>query len=112
VIFIESRVFTRRLQELAGKEFDAVLREIQNELLQVPEKGDVVRGLAGIRKARAALPSRGKGKRGGLRYFYFYMEFKQHIHLLFVLSKSEQGDLTVDQKEFLRKLADAIQRTN
>jgi len=112
VVFIETRVFTRRLDELTGKESDAVLREIQNDLLQSPERGDLVPGLAGIRKARAFLPSRGKGKRGGLRYFYFYMEIRRHVHLLFLLSKGEQGDLTGQQRVFLRTLAEALRRAN
>lgn len=112
MVFIETRVFARRLEELSGKDSDAVLREIQNDLLQSPERGDLVPGLAGVRKARASLPSRGKGKRGGLRYFYFYVEIRQHIHLLFLLSKGEQGDLTGQQRLFLRTLAEALKRAD
>lgn len=65
VVFIESQPFTKRLHQLAGASAGEVLREVQNDLLQNPGRGDVVRGLGGIRKARIANPSRGKGKRGG-----------------------------------------------
>jgi hypothetical protein len=63
VVFIESRWFTRRLQALARGAADDVLREIQNDLLSDPERGRLVPGLGGIRKARSANPGRGKGKR-------------------------------------------------
>ena len=72
VVFIESRAFTRRLLALGKKSLE-VLSAIQGDLLDNPERGRVVQGLAGIRKARAADPGRGKGKRGGFRYLYLYV---------------------------------------
>lgn len=60
VVFIESRPFTRRLTELAGDSADNVLRQIQDDLLQNPERGSIVKGLGGIRKARMSNPARGK----------------------------------------------------
>jgi hypothetical protein len=68
VEFIESRPFTRKLHQLTGENADQVLRAIQTELQRRPDRGALVPGLGGIRKARLANPSRGKGKRGGLRY--------------------------------------------
>jgi len=63
--FVESRPFTRRLHELAGDSADELLRAIEEDLLQNPERGSLVPGLGGVRKARQANPARGKGKRGG-----------------------------------------------
>ncbi len=83
--FIESRPFTRRLHDLAGDRADEVLRAIQEDLQRNPDRGAMVRGLGGVRKARVANPSRGKGKRGGYRYLYLYLELRRHIHLLFLL---------------------------
>jgi len=73
VVFIESRAFNRRLLELGGENAEAVLSAIESDLLQNPERGRLVPGLGGVRKARTADPGRGKGKRGGLRYLYLYM---------------------------------------
>jgi hypothetical protein len=67
VVFIESRAFTRRLTELAGDSADDVLRQIECDLLEHPERGRIVKGLGGIRKGRVANPARRKGKRGGFR---------------------------------------------
>jgi hypothetical protein len=74
VVFIESLAFTQRLHEFAKAEAVEVLTAIQSDLLSNPERGRVVPGLGGIRKARAADPQRGKGKRGGLRYLYLYLQ--------------------------------------
>ncbi len=104
VIFIESRPFTQRLAELAGDSAGDVLERIQADLLGRPEKGSIVRGLGGIRKARASNPSRGKGKRGGFRCLYLYLGSRDHIHLLFLLDKGEQEDLSDDQRKTLRRM--------
>jgi len=108
VIFIESRAFTRRLQKLARDAEDSVLTAIQSALVENPVRGDIVKGLGGIRKARVANPERGKGKRGGFRYMYLYLERKGHIHLLFLFDKDEQEDLNPAQRSFLRQLAEQI----
>jgi hypothetical protein len=49
VWYSSSHVFTRRLRELAGESADDVLREIEGDLTRNPERGDVVKGLGGIR---------------------------------------------------------------
>ena len=108
MVFIESRAFTRRLQELTRDASDAVLGAIQADLLDNPQRGQVVKGLGGIRKARVADPIRRKGKRGGFRYMYLYIERKSHIHLLLLFDKGEQEDLDSEQRSFLRDLADRV----
>jgi hypothetical protein len=101
--FIQSRVFTRRLDLLAREHADDVLASIENDLLQNPERGDLIQGTGGIRKSRAADPSRGKGKRGGFRYMYYYIEQDGQILLLMIFSKNEQDNLTAAQKKWLRE---------
>jgi hypothetical protein len=101
--FIQSRVFTRRLDLLAREHADDVLANIENDLLQNPERDDLIQGTGGIRKSRAADPSRGKGKRSGLRYMYYYIEQDGQILLLMIFSKNEQDNLTAAQKRWLRE---------
>ena len=110
VVFVESRQFTRRLGELAGDSADEVLRAIQSDLLENPEKGATIRGLSGIRKARAANPVRGKGKRGGYRYLHLYLKHRDHVHLLFLLDKDEQEDLSNEERRALRQLVAELKR--
>ncbi len=101
--FVELAVFTKRLEALAREHADDVLLEIQNDLLEKPTRGKVVKGTGGVRKARVADPSRGKGKRGGFRYLYYFIERDEQIFLLMVFSKDEQDDLTKEQKKTLKK---------
>jgi len=104
VVFIESAVFTRRLRELAGNNSEDVLNAIQDDLIANPQRGTVVQGLGGIRKARVGNPKRGKGKRGGLRYWYLFLERRDHIHLLILLDKDEQEDLDSRERTALRRM--------
>jgi hypothetical protein len=105
VVFIESRLFSRRLLALGKDSSAEVLSGIQSDLLGNPERGRVVQGLGGIRKARAADPGRGKGKRGGFRYLYLYFVSDQEIYLLYLFDKDEQEDLSPGQRKLLRDLA-------
>jgi mRNA-degrading endonuclease RelE of RelBE toxin-antitoxin system len=81
VEFLESQPFYRKLHRLAGDDADEVLIAIQRDLAAKPDRGAMVPGLGGVRKARVANPGRGKGKRGGYRYLYLYLETRRHIHL-------------------------------
>ncbi len=88
-----------------------VLSSIQADLQKNPERGDLVQGLGGIRKARIGNPSRGKGKRGGYRYLFFYVGNRGQTHLLFLLDKDEQLDLSNDERKELRALVSAIKQS-
>lgn len=110
MIFVESRAFTKRLAEIAGNESDELLRGIQTELLESPERGRVVPGLGGIRKARYGSAKRGKGKRGGYRYLFLYLKHREHVHLLFLLDKGEQEDLTSSERAILREIVAKIKK--
>jgi hypothetical protein len=102
--------FKRRLGQLAGNAAGEVLRELQNDLLREPTRGDVVNGLGGIRKARLANSARGKGTRGGYRYMHLYLERRDHIHLLFLFDKNEQEDLSEKERKALRRLVAELRR--
>jgi hypothetical protein len=104
LVFIEFRIFTERLHRFAKGDADIVLRAIQEDLLDNPQRGTVVPGLAGIRKARAENPARGKGKRGGFRCRYYFLESYDEIYLLFLFDKGEQEDLNEKQKAALRSV--------
>ena len=102
MVYIESKAFTARLQRLAGGVALDVLNSIQADLIKNPHCGDLVQGLGGIRKARCSNPARGKGKRGGFRYLFLYLEDRNQTHLLYLLDKDEQEDLSTDERKVLR----------
>ena len=110
MVFIESRPFTAKLHQVAGGSADELLRAIQTELQTKPDRGAMVPGLGGVRKARIANPGRGKGKRGGCRCLYLYLERKQHIHLLILLDKNEQEDASQEQRKQIREWVARVKR--
>jgi len=64
-----------------------------------------------MRKARAANPTRKKGKRGGFRYCYLYLRRKEHVHLLLLLDKDEQENLTEGERKQIRALVEELKAT-
>jgi hypothetical protein len=108
VVFVESKWFTRRLRELAREEADDVLGAIQTDLLASPARGKVVPGLGRNKKGKMRKPTPGKSKRGGYRYLYLFLAQKDHVHLLFLLDKDEQEDLSSEERAILRRLVAEI----
>ena len=104
--FIESKVFSKQARELSAE----VLSSIQSDLVQNPERGDIVKGTHGVRKARVADPGSLRGKSGSYRYLYLYLEHAGRIHLLYLFSKGEQADLSPDQTRIIGVLSQEIRR--
>ena len=101
-IFVESKIFEKyRDDYLSGEEF----RLFQAELMSNPKQGDVIQGTGGLRKIRVA--SKAKGKRGGSRVIYYFLDDKQRFYLLTIYGKNEMSDLTADQKKQLKAFMEA-----
>ena len=74
-----------------------VLYAIQKDLLENPEKGDVIKGTKGARKARIGDKSQKRGKSGSYRYIYAYFSEADRIYLILFYSKQSQD--TLDDEE-------------
>lgn len=105
--FIELPVFMSQVDKLGKPLSDEVLSAIENDLLKNAERGDVIQGANGARKARIADPRRQKGKRGGFRYIYVYFEPFARIYLLLFYGKGVKDDLNKVEKNII---ADSIKR--
>ena len=97
MIFIETPVFTRQIIALVD---DDDYAELQRELANNPEAGDVIAGTGGLRKIRMA--AKGHGKRGGARVIYYYFSCASQIALLLAYAKNEAENLTTAQKKALK----------
>ena len=104
--FYETPTFTAKLAKLAGENALEVLYAIQADLLADPERWPVVKGTGGARKGRIADPAGDRGKSGGFRYLYLFLEHRGRIYLLHLFSKANQSDLNAEQK---REIADMIE---
>ena len=99
--FFELPPFERTRKDYIDEES---YRQLQLELMDKPIAGAVIEGTGGLRKLRQADPSRGKGKRGGLRVIYFWWSGGDQFWLFTVYDKDQADDLTPGQRKVLKKL--------
>ena len=99
--FVELPPFERTRKDYMDEES---YRQLQLELMDNPIAGAVIEGTGGLRKLRQADPSRGKGKRGGLRVIYYLWSGGDQFWLFTVYDKDQADDLTPGQRKVLKKL--------
>lgn len=95
--FIEVPQFTKKWQLLGLTDDD--LKALEEELLNNPKAGDVIKGTGGIRKIRIPIENKGKGKCSGARVIYVDIELKETIYFINVYTKDEKDDLTEEEKK-------------
>ncbi len=103
--FIELPYFSRRWEQLKLTDFD--LEALQVIIMLRPKGGDVVTGTGGLRKLRFTPPKSGKGKSGGRRFCYTFVEEVATVILAIIYAKGEKDDLTSAEKA---ALSNAIRR--
>lgn len=107
---VRTRRYLKDMQRLGATDRDII--RLEETIASNPTAGDVVPGLAGIRKLRFALA--GRGKRGGGRAIYFLMVSDDVAVMVFAYSKAAQEDLTADQRKaalaVLKELTDEQER--
>jgi len=108
--FRETPFFMNRLAKLAGEHAIDLLFAIQQELLDDPERGDLIEETGGARKARIADPHSAEGKRGGFRYIYCYFKRRGRIYLLHIYGKRERATLTADDKKKIKAVIDGLKK--
>ena len=97
--FVETHVFTNSLRRYLD---DERYRQLQIALMLRPEQGPLIQGSGGLRKVRWA--TAGGGKRGGLRVIDYWAPGDQAFYMVYVYTKSEQGDLTPAQTRQLGRV--------
>lgn len=97
--FIETPTFTRAVMALLS---DEEYQELQDALVESPERGDLIRGGGGIRKVRHA--TQGRGKSGGVRVIYYWVKDKEQLYMLTIYPKSKKDNLTAAETALLRDL--------
>jgi mRNA-degrading endonuclease RelE of RelBE toxin-antitoxin system len=102
--FVETPIFTAAVLELLS---DEEYREFQNFLIKQPDAGDVIEQTGGLRKVRWS--AGGKGKRGGVRVIYFYVDSFEQFRMLLIYKKGIKDDLTKAEKRQLKAIKDRWQ---
>lgn len=103
--FIEHPTFTKQIESLFE---DDEYRRLQTDLAANPESGDVIPGLAGLRKLRWS--AKGKGKRGGARIVYLLIPKSGTVYLFYAYTKGDITDISSAQKKRLAKVVEDIKK--
>ena len=99
----ETPIFTWQADKLFSEDEKRLLIEF---LAQNPLSVDEIPGTGGVRKVRFAASRR--GKRGGARIIYYYLDETIPLYALLAYAKNDQGDLSPDQKRMVSTLAAAL----
>jgi len=94
-LFIYTTPFRNAWKAMGLNDTDLV--QLEEILLENPQKGDVIEGTGGARKLRIQIGNHGKS--GGGRVIYLDVLEREHLYLLFAYPKNVQSDLTADQKK-------------
>lgn len=101
MVIVETKVFTRLIQELMS---DDQYKKLQEALVNRPDMGDLIRDSGGLRKVRWNLENRGKS--GGVRVIYYWVVDDHHIRMLYAYPKGKQEDLTSEQLAQLKAIVE------
>ena len=71
--------------------------------------GDEIPGTGGVRKLRYAMA--GRGKRGGARIVYYYLDERMSLYALLAYAKADRTDLTPTERHAVSALASALKAT-
>ena len=99
----ETPTFTRQAEALFD---DVEKQELIAFLAANPLSGDIIPGSGGVRKVRFA--ASGRGKRGGSRVIYYYLDQHVPLYALLVYAKNVKVDLTPADKKAAMALVEAI----
>ena len=102
VTFVETKLFTKLVQEYLSDDEYAVL---QQSLIVNPEAGDVIPGSGGVRKLRWGVA--GRGKRGGLRVIYFLRLRNEEIWMLTLYAKNVADNIPAKMLKKIKEEIDA-----
>jgi mRNA-degrading endonuclease RelE of RelBE toxin-antitoxin system len=99
--FIETDIFTKQIDRLASRE---TLLELQNILVINPERGAVIQGTHGARKARIGDKQQNRGKSGAFRFIYLYLEKAETIYLPVFFGENEKDNLSKEEQNEIGEL--------
>jgi hypothetical protein len=105
VTVVETAGFIASAAGLLSEEERAGVIEM---LARDPECGDVIPGTGGLRKVRIRLA--GRGKSGGARVIYFFLNEGTPVVALMVYAKNRTAQLTKAQEKELAAIASGIKK--
>lgn len=104
-VFIETDDFKTLVTQEKLRDLE---KDIKDEILKGPSKGDLIPGTGGFRKIRVANKVRKTGKSGSFRVIYLDLPRSKRTYLVFLYKKDELENLSSEQKSVLKTIAEGI----
>lgn len=86
---------------------DADMRRLEEEILDDPKVGPVMKGTGGVRKMRFAFENRGKS--GSVRVIYVDFEVYEKVYFVDTYQKSDKENLSNEERNNLRKAVELLE---
>ncbi|MBQ3374021.1 MAG: type II toxin-antitoxin system RelE/ParE family toxin [Oscillospiraceae bacterium] len=83
------------------------MRRLEQEILDNPKVGQVMRETGGVRKMRFAFENRGKS--GSVRIIYVDFEIYEKVYLIDAYQKSEKDNLSKSERNEMKKIVELIE---
>ena len=83
------------------------MRRLEQEILDNPKVGQVMRETGGVRKMRFAFENRGKS--GSVRIIYVDFEIYEKVYLIDAYQKSEKDNLSKSERNDMKKIVELIE---
>lgn len=99
--FIQTAYYATRAKKLLT---DDDQRKVEELICENPFGGELQ---AGVRKIR--IPLEGRGKSGGARVVYYFIERKGKVYLLDVFAKNQKASLTKAEQHEIRRLTKVLE---
>ena len=97
---VETPIFSRQADKLFTEDDK---RDLIDLLATSPLAGDEIPGTGGVRKLRFA--ASGRGKRGGARVIYYYLDDAIPVYALMAYAKAAKTDLTPKERRAVASMA-------
>ena len=105
ITVVETATYLARASKLLTEEERMA---VVSEVAARPDSGAIIPDTGGLRKLRFGLD--GRGKRGGARVIYLFLDLDMPVLLLLAYAKNERDDMTPAQKAGLAKMVTELKR--
>jgi hypothetical protein len=105
-MFVSTFEFDRQWERMGLDDEDR--RRLENEIVDNPQIGPVMRGAGGLRKMRFALD--GKGKSGSARVLYVDFVVFERVYLITAYPKSQKENISPADCELYKKMIEQTKR--
>ena len=105
-MFISTFEFDKQWERMGLTDDDR--SRLENEILDNPRIGAVIRGTGGLRKARFAY--KGKGKSGSARALYVDYVVFERVYLVTAYPKGAKEDITPSERAMFKKLIEQTEK--